>query len=271
MRPTYPALEPMAETERNLIGTNAQSLTGKQRELQLRDEMYLDTARRIFFEDGFHQLTISRLAEATGFTRGTLYQRFGSKEALLVELWIQCQQDMLRMMETAAKLPGSPRERIAASGEAIYFYIDHHPESLRVLGAISMEVVSEKITDERRALMEGLDVRMFALMLKQVLEAIEKGDLHLPEDTAPTSLCFAIWTMVEGCLSALRGSVPLEDVQVSDPLDFTFRNVQRLLDGYNWRPLTSDWDFKAVRRRVWAVLAEDEEEEVMAEAASGGG
>ncbi len=253
-------LDSMAQTEQNATNSDFPLLKGKQRELLLRDEMYLDTARRVFLEDGFHALTISSLAEATGFTRGTIYQRFGSKEAVLVELWLQCQREMLGMMEKAVRLPGSPRERIAAIGEAIHFYAGHCPESLKILGAISMEVVSERITEGHNTEMEGLDVRMFTLMLEQVLEAMEKGDLRLPEDTGPASLCFAMWSLTEGCLSAMRSLVPLEKVEVSDPLGFTLLNVQRLLDGYHWRPLLSEWDFEAVQRRVWAMLSAEVEE-----------
>ena len=60
------------------------SLEGKQRELQHRDELHLEIARTIFLEEGYHSLTISRLAKATGSARRTLYERFHCKEELLV-------------------------------------------------------------------------------------------------------------------------------------------------------------------------------------------
>jgi len=72
--------------------------SGKQGELQQRDELHLEIAREIFLKEGYHNLSISRLSRATGFTRPTLYERFHSKEQLLVELGLRCQQELIALL-----------------------------------------------------------------------------------------------------------------------------------------------------------------------------
>ena len=62
-------------------------LTGKQRELAQRDELFLQVARDLLLEGGYHGLTMAAIAKTTGFAKATLYQRFESKDALVVELW----------------------------------------------------------------------------------------------------------------------------------------------------------------------------------------
>lgn len=44
----------------------------------------LDAASRLFYEHGIHAVGVDTIAESAGVTKKTLYDRFGSKEALVV-------------------------------------------------------------------------------------------------------------------------------------------------------------------------------------------
>ena len=44
----------------------------------------LDAASRLFYEHGIHAIGVDTIAEAAGVTKKTLYDRFGSKESLVV-------------------------------------------------------------------------------------------------------------------------------------------------------------------------------------------
>ena len=44
----------------------------------------LDAASELFYERGIHAVGVDTIAEAAGVTKKTLYDRFGSKEALVV-------------------------------------------------------------------------------------------------------------------------------------------------------------------------------------------
>ena len=44
----------------------------------------LDAASQLFYERGIHAVGVDTIAEAAGVTKKTLYDRFGSKEALVV-------------------------------------------------------------------------------------------------------------------------------------------------------------------------------------------
>jgi AcrR family transcriptional regulator len=54
-----------------------------------RREQILDAARRCFAEHGYEGATVVRLEEATGLSRGAIFNYFGSKEELFVELAVQ--------------------------------------------------------------------------------------------------------------------------------------------------------------------------------------
>jgi TetR/AcrR family transcriptional regulator, transcriptional repressor of aconitase len=54
-----------------------------------RREQILEGARRAFAEHGYEGATVARLEEAIGLSRGAIFNYFGSKEQLFVELAVQ--------------------------------------------------------------------------------------------------------------------------------------------------------------------------------------
>ena len=54
-----------------------------------RREQILDAARRCFAEHGYEGATVARLEQEVGLSRGAIFNYFGSKEDLFVELAVQ--------------------------------------------------------------------------------------------------------------------------------------------------------------------------------------
>jgi TetR/AcrR family transcriptional regulator, transcriptional repressor of aconitase len=62
-----------------------------------RREQILDAARRCFAEHGYEGATVARLEDATGLSRGAIFNYFASKEDLFIELAVE---DSRRMSDT---------------------------------------------------------------------------------------------------------------------------------------------------------------------------
>ena len=63
-------------------------------------EFILDTAEKMFVEQGFDQTSISQLLDATQIARGTLYYYFTSKEEIMdaiIERWIEQSFEQMRI------------------------------------------------------------------------------------------------------------------------------------------------------------------------------
>ena len=233
-------------------------LTGKQREIQERHELFVDVARTHLLEEGYEGLTIAGIAEATGFSKGTVYQRFARREELVVELGRRSRERLARMWERAAQFPGRPRERILAFGETFLYYSRHYPDDMRILAIITAESILEKVSEEQRSAMDELDVGMFEIMLDIVQEAIEQGDLVLDQGSTPQTVCLALWALADGYFAAARGSVPLETAGIPDPMEELARSGHYLLDGYRWRPLYHEWDYEETLRRIRSTIFTEE-------------
>lgn len=72
----------------------------------------LDAASRLFYERGIHAVGVDTIAEAAGVTKKTLYDRFGSKEALVISYLqhrdARWRDDLAAHLE-AVPGPGIPR------------------------------------------------------------------------------------------------------------------------------------------------------------------
>ena len=229
-------------------------LSGKQREIQQREELFLDVARQLLLEEGYKGVTIGRIAQSTRFSKGTIYQRFKSKEELIVTLGIECRKRLLEAVRSATAFTGRPRERFMAMGETIRHYARLYPHDQRILKIIDAESILEKIPEEQQATMRDHDVRMFELMMEMVQGAVDQEDLVLRTGLTPENICFACWVMVDGAFAAQMGSAPLQEIGIDDPLGEVERSVHYLLDGYGWRPLSDEWDYEKTRRHVRSAI-----------------
>ena len=61
----------------------------------------IDTATRLFYEEGIHAVGVDRVIEEAGVTRATLYKQFGGKENLVLA-YLGNEDEMLRAMFTEA-------------------------------------------------------------------------------------------------------------------------------------------------------------------------
>lgn len=222
---------------------------GKQRELQQRDELCLEIARRVFLEEGYHSLSISRLAKATGFSRPTLYERFSSKEELIVELGLRCQGELVALLQKAGAFRGRSRERIVVIGEVIRHYWDRYADDMRISNFSATDVVLEKVSDDLQRQHTAFDMQIFRLIEDIVEDAVREGDLVLRDDTPARALTLTLISLVNGVASALRGSV-MDELNIRDPLSALMANVHVLFDGYGWRPLSSEWDYDGTAQRA---------------------
>src|SRR6266545_1763100 len=103
-------------------------MRGPERRAQL-----LQVARSVFGRRGFHSVSMDQVAKEAGVTKPILYDHFPSKKELYLAL---LDADLAELHEKVrAALDGSPgnRERIRASFQAYFDFVDGHAEGFRLL------------------------------------------------------------------------------------------------------------------------------------------
>src|SRR5688572_33467302 len=86
-----------------------------------RRRQLLDVALIAFGSGGFHRTSMDDVAEAAGVTKPVLYQHFGSKRALFLELLHDVGGRLLDAIAKATAEASGPRQQVEA-GFSAYFH-----------------------------------------------------------------------------------------------------------------------------------------------------
>jgi AcrR family transcriptional regulator len=77
----------------------------KAQEVAQRDQLLVQVALGMVSRDGFHNLTLGKLAEQAGYSKGTIYNHFTCREDLLIELSAESARRQLHYFQAIADLP----------------------------------------------------------------------------------------------------------------------------------------------------------------------
>jgi AcrR family transcriptional regulator len=212
-----------------------------------RTAQILNTAREAFLEQGWDGFGIDSIAERMSCSRPLVYKHFPCKEEILLALAIQSKARRVRLYERAVLFAGRPREKMLAIGEVEGLLAGR---DLPVELLVASTSLRAKTSRQRQDDLKVLDVRAIGLASSVVREALAAGDLRLPESMCPEDLLFVQWACRWGASNLRRSDTPLEQAGIANPTLAVELSLGHLLDGYGWRPLTGEWDYKETRRRV---------------------
>lgn len=99
---------------------------------QRRDQL-LGTAVHVFAENGYHATSMNDIAEAAGVTKPVLYQHFGSKRDLFVQLLTDIGVELRSTIAKATTDAAGPRQQVEDGIRAYFHFVDDHTDSFRVL------------------------------------------------------------------------------------------------------------------------------------------
>ena len=236
------------------------NLTRKQRELAQRENLVLETARRLLLENGYSGLTMEHIAEAAEYSKGTIYNHFSCKEEVVAELASRVLHGKAVFVERAAVCQGRSRERMAAIGEAAMLFVRLYPEDMRIMQVLHSQVFMRKVSQKQRDRVQAQERRVLNAISGVMRDAIAQGDL--PPDKFAGPLCeelaFGIYCLIDGWHSVIARHASLEDIGPRDPQQAVARTLDLLADGYGWRPFSTEIDFDAVRERVRTTVFEEE-------------
>jgi AcrR family transcriptional regulator len=182
---------------RNQAGTGEarRRMRGPERRAQL-----LEVARRVFGTSGFHAVSMDAVAREAGVTKPILYDHFPSKKHLYLAL---IDADLALLHDEVAKAlmaPTGNRQRIRASFQAYFDFVDEHAEGFRLLmqEAVGAEEefrkrvadvrdqilaeVADLIVRESREMLDREHAEIVALALIGMVETVAQRDPGGPQE-----------------------------------------------------------------------------------------
>lgn len=221
----------------------------KERERAAREELILDHAQRILLHDGFQNLNLDHLAEAVEYSKGTLYLHFKTKEDIGLAVANRALKERADFFERALQFQGRSRERIRAIGFACCHFANVYPDYFSVELMMKSHSFWEK-ADEARQQEYGMQGgRCFRVVHRIVTEGLQSGDM--PKTKIPSEqIVFGIASMAMGSHIMGRSAHAAILAGVDEPLKMLCQNVDLVLDGLDWKPLSGQWDYAAVDGRI---------------------
>jgi AcrR family transcriptional regulator len=111
----------------------AQANTKRRMRAPERREQLLQVARKVFAKRGYHTVTMDDVAAEAGITKPILYDHFPSKRDLYRGLLEADLSTLRKKIEKALESSPGNRERIRASFQAYFDFMDEEGEGFRLL------------------------------------------------------------------------------------------------------------------------------------------
>ena len=93
----------------------------------------LEVALERFAANGFHGTSMEEIADAAGVTKPVLYQHFGSKRTLYLELLETVGDELLDAVATRAAAEAEPYQRVLAGFRAYFQFVGERTSAFQVL------------------------------------------------------------------------------------------------------------------------------------------
>jgi AcrR family transcriptional regulator len=145
-----------------------------------RREQLLDVARKVFGRRSFQTVTMDSVAREAGVTKPILYDHFPSKRELYLALLEADLATLTARLREALVVSRGNRQRIQASFQAYFDFVDEHAEGFRLL-------MQEAVGGERE--FREMVARFREEILTEVTKVIEREsegrlDRRAAEDVA---------------------------------------------------------------------------------------
>lgn len=224
--------------------------TRKQREFIDRQQQVLQVARELFRQLGYLGLNMDRIAERMGVAKGTIYQHFKNKEEVILALAVKTLEKRTAMFERAVVFPGCPRERMAAVGCAAEMFVINFPDHFELEKVLSCSSIIEKTSEKLQTSKTAAELKCISLVSGVVRDAIASGDLSLSQEVSPDQVVFGLWSASYGGYSIMECDETLRQMGISNGIQMVRDINNRLLDGFGWKPLSTDHDYDLIYDQV---------------------
>lgn len=181
----------------------------KEREFETRRRLILATAMDLFQKNGFAGVTLDDIASAIEFSKGTIYNHFGSKEEIYASILVEHLNILLSCLEEAARTGRDTHERLRNSMKAYVRFYREHREYFKLLFFIDLVSDHYRIPDALLKEIRTLKIACLLELQNVVREGVRSGELEGGRPAAQVSM--VMWGMINGIIQLVESRQFKED------------------------------------------------------------
>ncbi len=175
-----------------------------QRRVQKKAESHrriLESAKEVFFRDGFMNANLDEVADKAGVAKGTLYRYFDSKAELYVAI-LSHNSEVFDEKFKGALVPGlSPVEKLRRASRFYFRHYVENPDYFQIFWAIENQSVIGEIPQSLVEQVTCLWERNLRMLAQIIEEGVREG-VFLAYD--PWETANILWTLANGIIQTER-------------------------------------------------------------------
>ncbi len=173
-------------------------------------QQLLDAAAVEFACDGYVGANINRISQAAGFAKGTIYNYFPSKQALMLALIDGIAAAHVDFILQQVEPEEDPTRRLERFFSAGFAFVEHHPAQAQVI----INVIYGPDGEFKQRAYQTYD-RLFTLITQDIVEAgVARGDFRAVDPDLTAALLMTIY--LGGCSQLdSEGKIWLDPGQVA--------------------------------------------------------
>lgn len=174
-------------------------------------QMLIDAAADEFARHGYDGANVNSISLAAGFAKGTVYNYFPSKQALMLALIEQIAQNHVAFVADQVMREADPRHRLEHFFEAGFAWVTNNLPQARVM----LATLNSPNAEHKQAMFQAYEP-MFGLVERDILEAgMAAGVFRQVERRATSGLLMNIYLGAASQLNE-QGTPWLDHRQVAD-------------------------------------------------------
>jgi AcrR family transcriptional regulator len=137
-------------------------------------QQILESARRLFIEQGYHGLAMRQIAESLGVTKAALYYHFKDKEELFLAVLDEYLDENSRLIDRVRVEGGSCRKQVRLLVESIL----SQPAEQRALIRLSSQEMAQLSAPAQQAIHRAYREKFLDKIQSMLKSGIERGELR---------------------------------------------------------------------------------------------
>lgn len=209
-----------------------EKMTRKERETQLRKQIILEAAEKLFLSKGYEATTMDEIANEAEFSKGTVYKYFISKDELYIAIGIKAYELIIKYTREFTEKEDQGIKQIMAVGYAYFEFTKQYPPYANIFHDIALKF-PDIVTKSEENLSEiekdylNLSNRYRDIFIKILTDAVKIKAIR--SDKNPFLIGYILSTLTNGLVNDLmqnKNFVNRLGLNSDEIVDFVFEILE---------------------------------------------
>ncbi len=162
----------------------------------------IETAEKLFFENNYEEVSMSKIAKEAGMAKGTLYLYFSSKKDLYYSVVVKALDIIENVIRKNVGKAKNGLEKVVSMGKAYIEFYNEYPDYYSLIANYESQKAKLSTEDPLVKLSYGKSEQIFEYLKKSIQVGIE--DKTIREDIDPEKFSMVLWSQTTGLVQQVK-------------------------------------------------------------------